>query len=152
MREVYRQVPRRASRSLHKAAGLCLMLALGGCASALPMSPMLAEDDVTGSIPAPSAPLSSTFDAEDWRRARTALGNALDPQANGSPVAWDNPASGTKGLITPVGDAYAADDKICRACLADIKSSKLNQQLQGRGCRDKAGEWSVSDVKPWQKA
>ena len=152
MCEVYRQVPGRASRSLQKAAGLCLALSLGGCATALPLPSMVSNDDVTGSIPVATSPLSATFDAEDWRRARAALGTALDPQGNGSPVSWDNPASGTKGLITPVGDAYAADDKICRAFLADIAGKALNQQLQGRGCRDRAGEWSVSDVKPWKKA
>ena len=154
MREFYRQAPVRTSRTLPKVALIGIGLALGGCSSALPL---VSNDDVTGSIPVAAvvsqpATLSSRLDIEDWRRARGALGVALDPQGNGTPVAWDNPGTGIKGLITPVGDAYAADEKICRAFLADIGGKTPSQHLQGRGCRDKAGEWSVSDVKPWKKA
>ncbi len=77
---------------------------------------------------------------------------ALDPQGNGAAVNWDNPRSGAKGVFTPVGDARPSDDRICRAFLAEIGGAAPAQSLQGVACRDKSGEWSVGEVKPWKKA
>jgi surface antigen len=126
-------------------------LALGAC-SAIPLPSFVSQDDVTGSIGAPVSPLSSALDAEDWRRAKSALGVALDPQGNGAPAGWDNPVSGAKGTFTPVGDAYPSDDLICRAFLAQIGGKIPAHQVQGIGCRDKSGDWAVNDVKPSKPA
>lgn len=76
---------------------------------------------------------------------------ALDPQGNGARVAWENPQSGVKGVFTPVGDARPSDDKLCRAFLADIGGAVPAQNLQGVACREKNGEWTVGEVKPWKK-
>lgn len=125
-------------------------MGLGGCATAIPLPSFTGSAaDVTGSI-RPVSPLSGDLDIEDWRRAKGAMGLALDPQGNGAPVSWDNPKSGAKGSFTPVGDAKPVDDKICRAFLADLGGSVSARSLQGTACRDKAGEWTVGDVKPWK--
>lgn len=108
-------------------------------------------DDVTGSISKQASPLSASLDAEDWRRAKGALAVALDPQGNGAAVDWSNPQSGAKGSITPVGDAYARDDRICRAFVAELGGSVAAPSRQGIGCRDSSGDWNVSDVKPWKR-
>ncbi len=112
---------------------------------------MISYDDITGSIDKPVPALSSILDPEDWRRAHAALGVALDPQGNGALVNWDNPQSGVRGTFTPVGQAYPSNDSICRAFLADIGGKAAARQLQGVGCREKDGEWRVSDLKPWKK-
>ena len=126
-----------------------LALAGAGCATAIPLpSFMGSASDVTGSI-SPGARLSPGLDVEDWRRAKGALSLALDPQGNGSPVAWDNPRSGARGSFTPVADAKAVDDKICRAFLAEVGGAAPARSLQGAACRDKAGDWTLGDVKPW---
>ena len=125
---------------------------LGGCSTVIPLPSMISTDDITGSIGKSPSPLSSSLDAEDWRRASGAMGVALDPQGSGAPVKWDNPASGAKGAFTPVGQAQAVDGRICRAFLAELAGSLPGQQLQGNACREKAGDWTVSDVKPWKKA
>ncbi len=126
--------------------------ALSGCSTVIPLPSLISRDDVTGSIPKSPSPLSSSLDAEDWRRAKAALAVALDPQGNGAAVAWDNPLSGARGQFTPVGDARPSDDKICRAFLAEIGGGAPAQTLQAVACRDKTGEWSVGEVKPWKKA
>ena len=113
---------------------------------------MISHDDITGSIEKPSPSLASTLDPEDWRRAHAALGVALDPQGNGALVNWDNPQSGVRGAFTPVGNAYASEDGVCRAFLADIGGKAAPRQLQGVGCRDKGGEWKVNDLRPWKRA
>lgn len=128
--------------------------ASGGCATGIPLPSLMAKtssDDVTGSIRGTS-PLSNTLDQEDWRRARGAMGLALDPQGNGSPVTWENPQSKARGSFTPVGQAKAVDDKICRAFIAELGGSLKSEQLQGDACRDRSGEWNVGKVQPWKQS
>jgi hypothetical protein len=120
---------------------------LGGCSTAVPLPSFISREDVTGSIPSPPSPLSPALDAEDWRRARSALAVALDPQGNGAPVSWDNPASGAKGVFKPTGNAYVQDGRVCRSFDADIGGKVPARQVQGLGCRDKEGDWSVGQVK-----
>jgi surface antigen len=125
-----------------------LALAGAGCATAIPLpSFMGSASDVTGSI-SPGARLSPGLDVEDWRRAKGALSLALDPQGNGSPVAWDNPRSGVKGSFAPVGAAAAVEERICRAFQAHVGGSVSARSLEGRACRDKSGEWALDEVKP----
>ena len=57
---------------------------------------------------------------EDWRRAKSALDTALDPQGNGASVAWDNPTSGAKGSFLPLAQPYPKDDGICRPFAAHL--------------------------------
>jgi surface antigen len=143
---------RRGTRAVATGAHLCLALAalsLAGCATAIPLTSFMGSSaDVTGSIPA-SAKLSPYLDAEDWRRAKGAMALALDPQGNGAPVSWDNAKSGARGSFTPVGEARPVDDRICRAFLADVGGAAPSRALQGTACRDKSGEWTLGDVKPW---
>jgi surface antigen len=126
----------------------------GGCATGIPLPSLMAKtsstEDVTGSIRGTS-PLSNTLDQEDWRRAKGAMGLALDPQGNGSPVTWENPQSKARGSFTPVGQAKAVDDKICRAFIAELGGSLKSEQLQGDACRDRSGEWNVGKVQPWKQ-
>ncbi len=121
-----------------------------------PMGSLFGNDDMaTGSIaPAPVvSPLGADLNAEDWRRAKGAMALALDPQGNGSQVAWDNPESGRRGNFTPVGQPFVDSDQICRAFLAGVSSPVTGEarQLQGTACRPSGGEWTLKDVKPWQK-
>jgi len=107
------------------------------------------KEDATGSIPAPY--IAHLLDAEDWRRAKAALATALDPQGNGSLVAWDNPESGHKGSFTPVGKAYPADAKICRVFLSRIDRKGNEQSMQGTACADKGSDWTIAEIAPKNK-
>lgn len=143
--------PPRARTSLRSAASVCLLaasLGLGGCATSIPLPAFISPEDVTGSIRAPVSPLSSALDSEDWRRAKSALAVALDPQGNGAPVSWDNPASGAKGSFKPLAPPYAQEALICRAFEADMGGKLPARQVTGLGCRDKSGEWAISQIRP----
>ena len=109
---------------------------LCGCATGIPLPSLMSssKDDVTGSIRGVS-PLSNSLDQEDWRRAKGAMGLALDPQGSGTIASWDNPQSKARGSFTPVGEAKAVDDKICRAFIAELGGSLKSEQLQGDACR-----------------
>lgn len=125
---------------------------LAGCATAIPLPSFtnISKDDVTGSI-RPQSPLSPNLDGEDWRRAKGALAVALDPQGNGEPVTWENPATKIRGSFVPVGQAWLKDESVCRTFLAELGGAHPARSLQGNACRDKAGEWSVDKVEPWKK-
>ena len=135
-------------RSVATATLLTLSCGLAGCSMAIPLPAFVSPDDVTGSIKHFSSPLSAQIGIEDWRRAATALGRALDPKGSGETVAWSNPKTGLKGKFTPVGGAYARENRLCRAFLGEIGS---DESVSGTGCVDKRGEWAVLDVKPMKR-
>ena len=117
----------------------------------LPIASMLpAGDDVTGSNS--HIPFGRMLDEEDRRREKAALATALDPQSEGASVHWENPKTANKGSFTPVGHAYPADGKVCRAFLGDLKQDGTARTIQGTACAASAGDWVVRDMKPFSKA
>lgn len=135
-------------RRIATATLLTLTLGLAGCSTAIPLPGFISKDDVTGSIRQFSSPLSDNISLDDWRRAVVALAVALDPQGAGEPVVWDNPKSGRKGKFTPVGEAYARENRLCRAFLGEVDE---DEAVRGTGCLDKRGEWAVLEVKPLKR-
>jgi surface antigen len=106
------------------------------------------EPEVTGSIPSKAPPpLSPELNEEDWRRAKAALGVALDPQGPGTLVSWDNPQTSMKGQFTPAGAPYVKNDEVCRDFSASL-SGPASAFLQGSACRPSGGGWAIKDVKP----
>ena len=128
---------------------------LAGCGISFSIGSLRGDDDrPTGSIAAPRAPaspLSPALNEEDWRRARSALAVALDPQGNGSAAGWDNPESGLKGTFTPVGGPLVKGERICRAFIASMVGVRGQDWLQGQACRGSAPDWSIDGVKAWKR-
>jgi surface antigen len=124
---------------------------LGACS--FEISSLLEPAETTGSIvPTFKSPLSSDLGPEDWRRAKAALGVALDPQGNGSSASWENSETGLKGTFVPVGAPFVQSDEVCRAFVATItKSAETSSSLQGTACRRSPDEWGIHGVKPWRK-
>ncbi|GJE03473.1 RT0821/Lpp0805 family surface protein [Methylobacterium isbiliense] len=133
-------------------AGALGLVALGGCTQPLitfaasPAPPP--EPATTGSIET-GAPRSFGTDlsVEDWRRAKAALGVALDPQGNGQPVKWDNPDSQMRGMVNPTGLPYVANDEICRNFLATVIAPSGSRFVRGTGCRPSGGSWELKSLK-----
>jgi surface antigen len=125
---------------------------LGGCSFAIPS--LVESAETTGSIaPSFKSPLSPELGPEDWRRAKAALGVALDPQGNGSSVSWDNPDTGLKGTFVPVGTPFVQSDEVCRAFVATItRAAETSTSLQGTACRHSPEEWNIHGLKPWRKS
>lgn len=138
-------------RSLSPLCALALAGALAGCAVAIPLPAALGgDDDVTGTI-GKGSPLGPPLDAEDWRRANSALAVALDPQGNGAPVQWSNPQTGSKGSFVQAGRPYPSDAVVCRAFEADLALKTGDHALGGAACVDKSGDWTVKISKPRKK-
>ncbi|MGU3541140.1 RT0821/Lpp0805 family surface protein [Methylobacterium sp. A54F] len=105
------------------------------------------EPLVTGSIAKRPTSFGPDLGEEDWRRARAALGVALDPQGNGRPVKWDNPESSLRGTINPTGLPYVAHDEICRDFLATVIAPERSRFVRGTGCRLSGGPWELKRLR-----
>jgi surface antigen len=131
-------------------------LGLSGCSQPLlifrtaetePAPEPAPEPLVTGSIAKRPASFGSDLGEEDWRRARAALGVALDPQGNGRPVKWDNPETSLRGTINPTGLPYVAHDEICRDFLATVIAPERSRFVRGTGCRLSGGPWELKRLR-----
>ena len=155
---VYKAIRPVGERAFRRMLGAALVagwaLAAAGCSVSFPIESLVADPEVTGSItPREVSPLGPDLSAEDWRRARSALAVALDPQGNGSPARWDNPESGMAGVFTPVAAPFVKDDTVCRAFTASLSSrGGTGKRLHGSACRLAAGEWLIREVKPVRSA
>ena len=107
------------------------------------------KDEITASI---KTPPGQPTEAEDRRRAKAALSTALDPQGPGTSVSWNNPETGNLGSYTPVGHAYPADGKVCRAFLAKVHQDDSDRTVQGTACAPTGGDWAVTDARPFKKS
>lgn len=122
---------------------------LAGCALTVPMGSAVTDDVPTGTIkPAEHpSPFSPGMDAEDWRRAKSALDTALDPQGNGASVSWANPASGARGSFVPLAQVYPKGDGICRSFAAHVAvRGGAETVLHSSACRVNSGDWVVGQV------
>ncbi|KMO13737.1 hypothetical protein SQ03_21105 [Methylobacterium platani JCM 14648] len=139
------------------ASALAGVLAIGGCSQPLIMfTPQVdaapPEPESTGSIePAAPRTFGADLSGEDWRRAKAALGVALDPQGNGQPVKWDNPDSGMRGMVNPTGLPFVKNDEICRGFLASVIGPAGNRFVRGTGCRPSGGAWELKSLKASSK-
>lgn len=130
------------------AAGL-IALSTGACSLSLgSMDADESEPEVTGTVASQAAtPLSPDLNEEDWRRAKSALALALDPQGPGTEVSWNNPATSMKGTFVPTGVPFVKNDEVCRTFAAHLGGPSA-MSLQGTACRPSGGEWAIKEVKP----
>jgi hypothetical protein len=127
------------------AAAIGLWLSFGLCGCSFSIAPLLGDSDTTGASK-PVEPISSALSHEDWRRAKAAMGVALDPKGDGTAVHWDNPTTAANGAFTAVGEPYSLHGQTCRSFLADVTTRSSGQLLRGEACRGSAEEWTVSMV------
>jgi surface antigen len=156
MREFFRIVHAVETRCPVGVACLITGALLSACSLSVPVPGAGLDDTATGTIKHVGSPFSAEMDAEDWRRAKSAMDTALDPQGNGARVAWENPLSGAKGAFVPLAQPYPNDDGICRAFTADVEiKGRSPQVLRSAACRRNGGEWIVgriASVKPSKEA
>lgn len=143
--------PRRLALAWGAALAACAALGLAGCTVSVPAGPLV-DAEATGSTGARTvSPLHPDLGPEDWRRARAALGVALDPQGNGAGVTWDNPDTAMRGSFTSVGQPFVRDDEVCRAFLATLHGQDMTASLQGTACRPSGEEWAIKEVRPFRR-
>ena len=110
----------------------------------------LEEKDVTGTVTPPVAPPVPT--ETDLAFARTAASDVLTKGDKDSSQPWENPETGARGSVTPLSQAYSADDgRTCRDFLASYVNGRSESWLQGAACKAGHGRWEIHTLKPWTR-
>lgn len=125
---------------------MCFVLAalVSACSVTSPIASLIPDDQIeTGSIAASQTIFVDKLTSEDWRRARAALGVALDPQSTGTAVKWDNPESKTSGSFTAAGGFVVHNDFVCRAFQANLVVRGTHSNPSGFACRQGPNDWVV---------
>ena len=127
-------------------------LSSGGCSLSRPDAyAKMGAADVTGSLAkqqgTPPAPTES-----DLAFARTAASDVLTKGDKDSSQPWENPETGARGSVTPLSQAYSAEDgRTCRDFLASYVNGRAESWLQGAGCKAGHGRWEIHTIKPWTR-
>ena len=101
---------------------------------------------VTGSLAEP-VPTES-----DLVFARTAASDVLTKGDKDSSQPWENPETGARGSVTPLSQAYSAEDgRTCRDFLASYVNGRVESWLQGAACKASHGRWEIHTLKPWTR-
>jgi len=122
----------------------------GGCSlSRSSDGPFDKVDDVTGSV-ASRASNSSPTDS-DLAFARNAASDILNKGDKDSSQHWENPETGARGSVTPIGSAYPAEGgRKCRDFLASYVNGRTDRWLRGTGCQGGHGRWEIVTLMQWQ--
>ena len=127
-------------------------LGSGGCSLSRPDAyARMDAADVTGSLAkqpgTPPAPTES-----DLAFARTAASDVLTKGDKDSSQPWENPETGARGSVTPLSQAYSAEDgRTCRDFLASYVNGRSESWLQGAACKAGQGRWEIHTIKPWTR-
>ncbi len=109
------------------------------------------DKDVTGSIArrhSASVPTES-----DLAFARNAASDVLTKGDKDSSQPWENPETGARGSVTPLAQAYSAEDgRTCRDFLASYVNGNTESWLQGAACQTGHGRWEIHTLKPWRQS
>jgi hypothetical protein len=139
------------------ALSLALGAATGGCSMSYKLDSLLGKEsgDHTGSIkPAPApAPVPDASPSEnDLAYARAAAVAVLSRGEKDAGQAWENPATGARGVVTPLAEAYTQDGFTCRDFLASYIRDGTESWLQGDGCRIHQGKWTIRKLRPLRRS
>ena len=117
------------------AAGGLLAAALGG------KGPGIAAGAIVGGLI--GGAIGDRLDAADRERASAAASQALESVPSGQSVAWRNPDSGHRGVVTPVRTYQTASGQPCREYTQTITIGGEPQQSYGTACRQPDGSWKI---------
>ena len=127
-------------------------LGSGGCSLSRPDAyARMGTADVTGSLS--KHPVAAPVPTEsDLAFARTAASDVLTKGDKDSSQPWANPETGARGSVTPLSQAYSAEDgRTCRDFLASYVNGRAESWLQGAACKAGHGRWEIHTIKPWTR-
>jgi hypothetical protein len=113
-----------------------------------------AKGEVTGSIAAARAPLTSGMPPEsDLIYARVAIADVLGRNGKDLSAPWENPRSGARGTVTPIASSYSQDGNTCHDFLASHVANGAELWMRGEACRGagKGAKWEVRAIRPWKR-
>jgi len=133
--------------------------AAGGCSFSYQLGSLFGKEDekppeVTNSVPPKiDRPLTDAkFSDGDLVAASQVAAAVLASGEKDASAPWQNPATGARGMVTPIATSYTVDGFTCRDFLASYVRDTEEGWLQGEACRVHHGKWVVRSLKPWKKA
>ena len=112
----------------------------------------MGDKDVTGAIAAAQANALVPTEG-DLAFARNAASDVLTNGDKDSSQPWENPETGARGSVTPLAQAYSAEDgRTCRDFLASYVNGRTESWLQGAACQTDHGRWEIHTLKPWRQS
>jgi surface antigen len=130
---------------------ILIALAASGCSMSHSGGPfaMMGDKDLTDSLGVPRTPQPTE---SDLAHARNAASDVLTKGDKDSSQPWENPETGARGSVTPLAEAYSAEDgRTCRDFLASYVNGKTESWLQGAACKGGQGRWEIHTLKPWRQ-
>lgn len=126
-------------------------LTVAGCAISTPLGPIFGSDDEgsTGTITPRDERFSNSMTDRDWTLAKGAVLAAIESREGQAPTTWDNPETGTKGTVSPLAGAFAADGGLCRSFIAAVAEGIETSYYEGRACRKGTDPWTVMESTAW---
>ncbi len=129
-----------------------LAVLVSACSVTTPIASLIPDDQIeTGSISPSQTIFVDRLTSEDWRRARAALGLALDPQSTGTAVKWDNPESKTNGSFMAAGGFVVRNDFVCRPFQATLVVRGTHSNPSGFACRQGPNDWVIEQPAAGEK-
>ena len=135
------------------AALILIGLGVGGCSiSRLDDLFVKTGDNVTGSIGAMARDGQGVPTESDLAFARNAASDVLTRGDKDASQPWENPATGARGSVTPLAQAYSSEGRTCRDFLASYVNGTSESWLQGAACQTGRGQWEIHTLKPWRQS
>ena len=146
-----------------KAIALALTLgtATGGCSLSYKLDSFMGKESEKPQQSAPAGPAptptphqsTAVLPADnDLTYAKAAAAEVLARAEKDATQPWENPATGARGTVTALADAYTQDGFQCRDFLASYIREGAESWLQGDGCRIHQGRWTVRTLRPLNRS
>jgi surface antigen len=141
-------------------AALSLALISGGCSFSYQLDSMFsrqrdADVETSGSLRPTALRQQSVATATpqdgDLAAARGAVSEALGKNGRDASVPWEDHATGARGTVTALSNAYNQDGATCRDFLASYVRNGSESWLEGEACRGVQGRWEVRHIRPWRR-
>lgn len=133
---------------------IMLGFSVGGCSMTYRLDSLFdnkadASVETTGSIPVATVDKHVSPSDVDLAFARAAAADVLMRGTSDSSQAWENPATGARGTVTPIASAYTQDGQTCQDFLASYVKDGSAAWMRGEGCRVQQGRWEIRNLKTW---
>lgn len=134
------------------AAVLAVSLVLGGCSYQLDSMFSRPNDADASRAIRPAAPRPTAAGVPNLAAAAyAAVSEALNRAGRNVSVAWEDPATGARGTVTPLSSAYVQDGTTCRDFLASYVRGGTESWMQGEACQAAQDRWEVRQMRPWRQ-
>ena len=132
---------RRQSPGVVVGAAIVLALSLTGCAR---LGLGEASTERSASKPA-AAVVSDHVDPSDWGMVKKALAQ-MPSDKPGTELAWQNPQTGSDGVITALAAMAKGGGPFCRAFATTVNDIRGIRRYRGQACQTQDGSWQLTQV------